>query len=249
MALNAWNRTANGPHAYDNMVLPAVLLSPSRFTGSFICKSSDSTLICCHPRFSSTAYHHPIDAFLGNLTYSFSVFRGLSSTLLPGFIGPESSVLSVDLPPSAPFSATGSPLAVRFYGALGNTGLQSRRASRGKTHRLLVSRPTSVRLATTDIGTRSATAARPAPHTHIVGSLFATYTSSTACFLQTSHFWKMPLPCWCCPSVRYGGLYTASVSCPAHVSTTGKAGGLNSPERALLLAPLKGQKWTTHPFL
>lgn len=31
------------------------------------------------------------------------VVGGLSSALLPGFIGPESSVLPVDLPPSAPF--------------------------------------------------------------------------------------------------------------------------------------------------
>jgi hypothetical protein len=172
----------------------------------------------CHPRFSSTAYHRPIDAFLGNLGYSFSVFRVLSSTLLPGFNGPESSVLSVDLPPSAPFSATGSPLAVRFYGALGNTGLQSRRASRGKTHHLLVSRPTSVRFATTDIGTCPATTARPAPHTHIVGSLFATYTSSASCFLQTSHFWKCPcLVGVVLPSVTVDSS-TACVSCPAHVS-------------------------------
>jgi len=189
-----------------------------RFTGSFVNKSSKSTLMGCHPRFSSTAYHRPIDAFLGDLGYSFPVFRVLSSTLLPGFNGPESSVLSVDLSPSAPFPATGSPLAVRFYGALGNTGLQSRRASRGKTHCLLVSRPTSVRFATTDIGTRSATTARPAPHTHIVGSLFATYTSSASCFLQTSYFWRCPcLVGVVLPSVTADSS-SAHVSCPAHVN-------------------------------
>ena len=179
--------------------------------------SAKTTLMPCHPRFSSTAYHHPIDAFLGNLGYAFSVFRVLSSTLLPGFNGPESSVLSVDLPPSAPFSATGSPLAVRFHGALGNTGLQSRRASRGKTHHLLVSRPTSVRFATTDMGTRAATTARPASYAHIVGSLFATYTSSASCFLQTPHFWKCPcLVGVVLPSVTVDSS-TACVSCPAHV--------------------------------
>jgi hypothetical protein len=217
VALNAWNRTANGPRTYDNMVLFAVLPSPLRFTGSFMYTSAKTTLMGCHPRFSSTAYHRPTDVFLGDPGYSFPVFRVLSSTLLPGFNGPESSVLSVDLPPSAPFPATGSPLAVRFYGARGNTGLQSRRASRGKTHRLFVSRPTSVRFAKTDIGTRSATTARPAPHTHIVGSLFATYTSSASCFLQTYHFWKCPcLVGLVLPSVTADSS-TACVSCPAHV--------------------------------
>ena len=35
------------------------------------------------------------------------VVRVLSSTLLPGFIGPEFSVLPVNLPPSAPVTASG----------------------------------------------------------------------------------------------------------------------------------------------
>jgi len=33
----------------------------------------------------------------------FSVLRVFPSTLLPGFIGPELSVLSVNLPPSVPY--------------------------------------------------------------------------------------------------------------------------------------------------
>jgi hypothetical protein len=52
-----------------------------------------------------------------------SVVRVLSSTLLPGFLGPESSVLSVDLPPFAPIPAAGSPFASQF-----STARERRRA-------------------------------------------------------------------------------------------------------------------------
>jgi len=38
----------------------------------------------------------------GMLISPFPIVRVFSSTLLPGFIGPESSVLPVNLPPSAP---------------------------------------------------------------------------------------------------------------------------------------------------
>ena len=79
---------------------------------------------------------------------------------------------------------------------------QCRRASPGKTHRLPVSRPTSQRFGSPDIRARLVTSARPPCRCHIVGSLFATYTGSASCFLQTSHFWIMPLPCWRGPSVR-----------------------------------------------
>jgi hypothetical protein len=47
------------------------------------------------------------------LPVPFPVLRVLSSTLLPGFIGPDSSVLPVDLPPSAPF-----PLQDRLIGSV-----------------------------------------------------------------------------------------------------------------------------------
>ena len=96
----------------------------------------------------------------------------------------------------------GVSLSVRFYDILGNLRYQCRRASLGKTHHLPVSRPTSQRLGSPDIRSRSATPARPPPRCHIVGSLFATYTGSASCFLQTLHFWKLPLPCWRDPSVR-----------------------------------------------
>ena len=122
-----------------------------------------------------------------SLFQCFLVVRVLSSTLLPGFIGPESSVLPVNLPPSAP-----SPLRVLlfgpFYGTSGNSQCQSRRASLGKTHHLPISRPASHRFDSPDIGSRLVTSARPPPQRHIAGSLFATYMGSASCFLQTLHF-------------------------------------------------------------
>ena len=77
----------------------------------------------------------------------------------------------------------GVSLSVRFYDVLGNLRHQCRRASLGKTHHLPISRPTSQRLGSPDIRSRSATPARPPPHCHIVGSLFATYMGSASCFL------------------------------------------------------------------
>ncbi len=80
------------------------------------------------------------------------------------------------------------------------------------------------RLRQSDFGTRSATSARPPPYTHIAGSLFATYTGSASCFLQTSHLWKCPclvgvaLPSDHGGLPRYHLLSSACVSCPAHVS-------------------------------
>jgi hypothetical protein len=97
----------------------------------------------------------------------------------------------------------GFTYAVRFYDIFGNLKkCQPRRASLGKTHLLSISRPTSQRVGSPDIRSCSATPARPPPHCHIVGSLFATYMGSASCFLRTPHFWKLPLPCWRCPSVR-----------------------------------------------
>ncbi len=54
---------------------------------------------------------------------------------------------------------------------------------------LPVYRPTSQRFRSPDIRTRLVTPARPRPLCHLVGSLFATYTGSASCFLQTIHFW------------------------------------------------------------
>ena len=116
------------------------------------------------------------------------VVRVLSSALLPGFFGPESSVLSVNLPPSAPSAASGSPLRLRFYGLR----CQCRRASPGKTHHLSISRPASLWFGSPDIRPCPPMRARPPPHGHLAGSLFATYTDSASCFLQAPRFRKYP---------------------------------------------------------
>jgi hypothetical protein len=46
------------------------------------------------------------------------VVRVLSSTPLPGFTGPESSVLSVNLPPSGPFPLRGRLIGIGFLTSL-----------------------------------------------------------------------------------------------------------------------------------
>jgi hypothetical protein len=51
-----------------------------------------------------------------------SVVRAFSSTLLPGFLGPESSVLPVDLPSSAPFPLRDRRYRVRFLRPLPTAG-------------------------------------------------------------------------------------------------------------------------------
>ncbi len=114
------------------------------------------------------------------------IVRVLSSTLLPDFIGPESSVLPVDLSPCAP-PRFGISSSSRFVIACGNLQRHNTRASLGKTHHLPVSRPASCRFGAPDIRPRFITPARPPHQHHIAGSLFATYTDSASCFLQTPH--------------------------------------------------------------
>ena len=137
-------------------------------------------------------FPYPDDAFrtarLGILISPFLIVRVFSSTLLPGFIGPESSVLPVNLPPSVP-PCFGISSSIRFSVVTRQFQRQDRRASLGKTHYLLVSRPASCQFGSPDIRPRSVTPARPPPQHHLAGSLFATYTSSASCFLQTPHLW------------------------------------------------------------
>ncbi len=64
------------------------------------CYNAVSAPQCCQCRLSSTASHAP--ATIVGAPGLLPVFRVFSSTLLPGFSGPESSVLPVDLPPSDP---------------------------------------------------------------------------------------------------------------------------------------------------
>ena len=133
----------------------------------------------------------------------FPIVRVLSSNLLPGFIGPKSSVLfRLRRTTFCALPRFGFAYSVRFYDTFGNYRYQHRKASLGKTHYLPICRPTSLRFGSPDIRPRSHTPARPPPRCYLVGSLFAMYMGSASCFLQTPHFWKLPLPCWRCSSVR-----------------------------------------------
>jgi len=69
-----------------------------------------------------------------SLLFLLPVVRVLSSALSPGFIGPESSVLPVNLPPFAPCPASGSPSRFGFIESLAPLGFQCRRVSLGKMH-------------------------------------------------------------------------------------------------------------------
>jgi hypothetical protein len=127
----------------------------------------------------------------GEIVFLFLIVRVFSSTLLPGFIGPKSSVLPVNLPPSVP-SRFGVSSSSRFAVVAGNPRRQDRRASLGKTHHLPISRPASCQVSAPDIRPCLVTSARPPPQHHLAGSLFATYMGSASCFLQTSHFGRCP---------------------------------------------------------
>jgi hypothetical protein len=126
-----------------------------------------------------------------NIQAFFLVFRVLSSTLLPCFLGPESSVLPVNLPPSVPYTLRVRLIALVLW-YLWQLRYQYSRASLGKTHHLLISRPASHRFGSPDIRSCLATTARPPLQRHIAGLLFITYISSASCFLQTSHYWNCP---------------------------------------------------------
>ena len=106
-------------------------------------------------------------------------------------IGPASSVLPVNLPPSAP-PRFGVSSSSRFAVVSGNLQQQDRRASLGKTHHLPISRPASCQVSAPDIRPRLVTSARPPPQHHLAGSLCATYMGSASCFLPTSRFWRCP---------------------------------------------------------
>lgn len=170
---------------------PGGFAIPVWFSGSFVFPFAVSTRSRCHPRLSSTTSRSwwAVTRSPGPFV---PVVRVLSSTLLPGFTGPESSATNRGSATLCSFPVGGSPFPGRLYGPIGNLRIHSSRASRGKTHRLLVCRPAPVRFGTSDIGTRFVPSARPPPRTHLAGSLFATYTSSASCFLRTSHYWRCP---------------------------------------------------------
>lgn len=174
---------------------------PHRFSGSFPFLTTLTRLLSAVTAASRPRFPMP-QRRTRDIQGLTPVFRVFSSTLLPGFSGPESSVLPVDLPPSDPSPLRDLLVRFRFYDLYSSSRDQVRRASLGKTQYLPIFRPASHRFDSPDIRPRLATTARPSPQRHIAGSLFATYMGSASCFLQTAHFWYLPLPCWRCPSVR-----------------------------------------------
>jgi len=153
------------------------------------------------------------------------VFRVLPSTLLPALHRPC-------LFGTARESATPCPSSLRdllvdsVCCRLWQHQRQGRRASLGKTHHLPICRPASCQVGSPDIRPRLVTSARPPSQHHLAGSLFATYTGSASCFLQTPHLWQCPclvgvvLPSGnggpYCPRLSSGT--AACASCQAHVS-------------------------------
>ena len=154
-----------------------------------------STPQCHHSHLLSTASplsrtHWRESGFGG--TISLFLISGFSPPrCYQRFIGPESLGLSVNLPPSVP-ARFGVASSSRFAVVAGNRRRPNRRASLGKTHHLPVCRPASCQVSAPDIRPCLVTPARPPPQHHLAGWLFATYTGSASCFLQTSHFWKCP---------------------------------------------------------
>ena len=140
---------------------------------------------------SGIARRRHTDLFLSMLIPFCLVFRVLSSTLLPALHRPCILGTTRESATLCPFSLWGL-LVESVYCRLWQHQRQDRRASLGKTHHLPVSRPASCRFGSPDIRSRSITPARPPHQHHIAGSLFATYTGSASCFLQTHHLWLCP---------------------------------------------------------
>ena len=155
----------------------------------------------CHHHFSSTDFPCPNDAAWTSRLLSWS----------SGFSPPhryrvsrvlKSSVIFADLPPSDPITVSGSPYRSGFLTSF--TAFEVRPVGLPWVRRTTfpISRPTSLRFGSPDIGPRSRTPARPPPRCHIVGSLFATYIGSASCFPPDGPLLEPPMPCWRCPSVR-----------------------------------------------
>ena len=164
----------------------------------------------------------------------FPVVRVFSSALLPGFIGPESSVLPMDLPPSASSPLRGRrsrfgfqyrvsadwitqcPLSVWVDAptvgpdieAIGLPGV--RHATSSYTVRLQLPSVTTV-------GYRdSLSYACSSPSGH-PSSRFAVRYVHEFCLmlLPDAPSLRLPLPCWCSPSVRSRWLSFLQLACHA----------------------------------
>ena len=152
------------------------------------------------------------------------IVRVFSSTLLPGFFGPESSVLPVNLPPSVP-PRFGVSSSSRFAVVAGNLPRQDRRASLGKTPHLPRSRPASRWVDYSGYQAsriHACSAFSPPP-----SSRFAVRYVPGFCLMLPPDipFLVMPLPCWRSLSVRSRqAVYfqppagrSAWASCQAHI--------------------------------
>ena len=175
----------------------------------------------------------------------FPVVRVFSSALLPGFIGPESSVLPMDLPPSASSPLRGRrsrfgfqyrvsadwitqcPLSVWVDAptvgpdieAIGLPGV--RHATSSYTVRLQLPSVTTV-------GYRdSLSYACSSPSGH-PSSRFAVRYVHEFCLmlLPDAPSLRLPVPCWCSPSVRSRWLSFLQLACHArHTSATARSAG------------------------
>ena len=163
----------------------------------------------------------PTAGWRSSVARVFPVVRVFSSALLPGFIGPESSVLPMDLPPSAPSPLRGRrsrfgfqyrvsadwisqcPLSVWVDAptvgpdieAIGLPGV--RRATSSYTVRLQL--PSVIAVGYRD--SLSYACSSPSGHP---SSRFAVRYVHEFCLmlLPDAPSLRLPLPCWCSPSVR-----------------------------------------------
>jgi hypothetical protein len=124
------------------------------------------------------------------ICFPFRVREVFPSTLLPGFSGLASSVLHMDLPPSAPsaLQLSRALFASVFYPVSRPSAGRAGGFPWVRLYDLPTYRPPPHRFASPDIGPRLFASARPAPRSHIGGSLFVTYVGSTSCFLSTRRF-------------------------------------------------------------
>ena len=168
---------------------PYLPIFPTTLSGDPGCAFPVSTAarLCVHHRKRWVLLFHPRSFLL-----RFPVGRIFSSTLLPGFSGPASSVICTNLPPSVPLPLRGFLIDKRFMTPSDN--LDARSGGLPWVRR--TASPDAVQLHTKEISpdmwSRSPMPARPSPQRHIAGLLFATYLGSTSYYLRTSHFWSCP---------------------------------------------------------
>ena len=90
-----------------------IRVSPFGFPGSIFTSRLSIGSSSLSPSLLVHGFPCPSDATKASRLH-FLIVRVLSSTPLPGFIGPESSVLSVNLPPSGPYPLRGLLIGTGF---------------------------------------------------------------------------------------------------------------------------------------